>query len=308
MTKKIAVIGANGFLGSHLVDTFVESGHQVTAFDRFSSGTTKFITAPDRLIRGDFEDLDAMVESISDADLVFHALSLTNATSHSEDPAFEMTQNVAQTIRLIDAAAKNNVKEFYFLSSGGTIYGDSRGPSLNENSATFPVSAYGIGKLSVEGYMRYYARSSNLRAVSLRISNPYGARQTAARGQGLIPSVFEKFSLGQPILQYGDGSMQRDYIYVNDLMQMVTRIANASEKHEIYNLGSGRGTSVSEVIGMIAAILKADVELDVRPTPPSFIQNVVLDISRYEGQFGHPSLTEFSAGLEKTINSWRGVR
>jgi UDP-glucose 4-epimerase len=302
---RISIIGANGFLGSHLVDALVREGHTVTAFDRFSGGQRRFTESPDNLIVGDFLNSEDLSKAVAAQDFVVHALSLTNPKIAGNSSTFDIEFNLKQSVRLIDIVSKSNVEHFYFASSGGTVYGDQKLEMYSESDATFPISPYGIGKLTVENYLRYFKVQSGLKSTSFRISNPYGPRQNIERGQGIIPITIDRVNRGLPAIMLGDGEMLRDYIYIDDLISdMVSLINTVNPQFDLYNLGSGTGHSVREIFSTIASCMTTEFEIAIESKPASFVERVVLDTSRVDSELGPRKRTTLEEGIALTVENF----
>lgn len=293
------VVGANGFIGSHLVDALSQAGHEVTAFDRFSTPVVSF-TAEAKVIAGDFlsrGDLDA---AVSGQELVFHFLSTTTPVTAESDPTLDIRTNVAQTVELLQACVEEGIRHVYFGSSGGAIYGQQGRAGYAETDRALPISPYGIGKLTVEHYLHYFRARYGLRSTALRISNPYGPRQRPRRRQGLIPIALRQIALGQPVTRYGNGSMVRDYLFVDDLVKMLLPMIGRETSHDLYNVGSGVGYSVNEVFAALRAVTGRDFRQIEAPTPSTFVDRVVLDVNRYRSEFGDIPITPLEVGIERT--------
>lgn len=303
-SKRAVVIGANGFIGSHLVDNLATSGYEVTAFDRFSSGRHSFESDARRL-RGDFLNTDDIRQAVEGQQLLFHFLSTSTPATAEGDPSFDVRTNVMQSIELMRLAVDAGVEHVYFASTGGAIYGDSGRDTHSESDPTFPVSPYAIGKLSIENYLRYFEARFGLKSTTFRISNPFGTRQNIDRKQGLIPIVLRQVALGLPVTQLGDGSMVRDYIYVEDLVRMILTVVREGASSNLYNLGSGEGRTVSEVLSVIREVTGKDFEVHVAPKPATFVDRITLDIARYTSEFGLVQLTDFAEGVDLT---WQEAR
>ena len=299
------VIGANGFIGSHLVDALAAAGHSVTAFDRFGSGEAKFTAPGVRIMRGDFLNRADLDSAVAGAEYVFHFLSTTSPVTAEGDPTLDVRTNVAQTVELLEASARAGVKHFYFASTGGAVYGPQGRNSYSETDRTEPVSPYAIGKLSIENYLRYFGVMHGLSSTALRISNPYGTRQPEHRRQGLIPIALRQIADGEPIIKYGDGSMVRDYLYVLDLVAMIVAMIGRPHAYSMYNLGSGIGHSVNDVIGSLRRVTGVDFDVIERPTPATFVDRVVLDTTRYQHEFGAAPVTALDLGIEETYREMR---
>ncbi|MBC7595410.1 MAG: NAD-dependent epimerase/dehydratase family protein [Kineosporiaceae bacterium] len=296
------VVGANGFLGSHLVDALAAAGHRVRAFDRFSGERGPIYTAPNvELRRGEFLSRTDLESAVEGQDLVFHFLSTTTPATAERDPTLDVRTNIAQTIELLESCVSAGVQHFYFASTGGAIYGNQGKHLYSEGDRALPVSPYAIGKLTIEHYLRYFQAMHGLDSTILRISNPYGSRQHSTKLQGFIPIALRHIMRGEKVVQFGDGSMVRDYIYVEDAVQMILRIVASGNKSELYNIGSGHGSAVEDVITALRAVTLVDFEIERVAVPPTFVNRVVLDIDRYRSQFGEFTALSLADGIERTF-------
>lgn len=298
----VLVIGANGFIGSHLVDALVESGHHVSAFDRFRSERPTFGSTSVTPIVGDFLSRADIETAVRGQDYVLHFLSTTTPATAENDPTLDIRTNVAQTVELLEACVAASVKHFYFASTGGAIYGSQGKSEYSEADRAVPISPYGIGKLTLENYLGYFKAKHDLSSTVFRVSNPYGTRQRPDRKQGLIPIALRQIVLGKPVMRLGDGSMVRDYIYVDDLVRMISLVVGMETRHVTYNMGSGQGYSVNEVIDSLRRVTGQSFEITVAPKPPTFVDRVVLDTRRWRDEFGDIDLTPLDAGIRKTFD------
>lgn len=295
------VVGGNGFIGSHLVDALAALGHQVRVFDRFSAGVARY-DAPNVLpIAGDFLNAGQLGEAVKGADYVFHFLSTTTPASAEQDPLVDIRTNVTSSVELLRQCAVQGVRHVFYASTGGAIYGSTGPGRVDEAAVPRPVSPYAIGKLTVEGYLRYFRATHGLSSTSFRISNPYGPRQQSTHTQGVIPIFLRAVSRGEPITVYGDGSMVRDYIYVEDLAALVARASLAPPSRDLYNLGSGLGYSVSQLIEVISAVTGITPRIRFVDKPVTFVDKIVLDPTRFEKELGISSaFTSLENGIKKT--------
>jgi UDP-glucose 4-epimerase len=301
----ILVIGANGFIGSHVVDRLVADGHSVTAFDRFSSASPAFVSTPARVVSGDFlsrGDLRAVVEG---QQYVFHLLSTTSPATAEGDPTLDIRTNVAQTVELLEESVAAGIDRFYFASTGGAIYGSQGKNEYVETDRVLPVSPYAIGKLAIENYLGYFAVKHGLNSIAFRISNPYGTRQRPNHKQGLIPIALRQIALGEPVVRLGDGSMVRDYLYVDDLAAMICSTVGHEPEQRIYNIGSGTGHSVNEVLASLERATGGGFAIEERPVPSTFVDRVVLDTHRFRDEFGDTKLTSLDDGIRITNDEIR---
>lgn len=294
------VIGGNGFVGSWLVDELVTRGHEVSVFDRFSAGTVVYRAAGVRRIIGDFMNHASVRDALSGQQYVFHFLSTTTPASAENDPTLDVRTNVASSIELFELAVETGVSCLYFASTGGAIYGDQPPGLITETSLPLPISPYAIGKLAIEGYLRYFARKHGLRSVSFRVSNPYGPRQRSNKTQGVIPIFLRNARNGEPLARYGDGSMVRDFIYVEDAAKLMARVVGRDAEHSVYNIGSGSGHSVSEVLEVVREVSGIKFEVIDRPQPSTYVDHVTLDTSRYVREFGTVDFVPLREGVRRT--------
>jgi UDP-glucose 4-epimerase len=300
----LLVIGANGFLGSHLVDALAARGQRVRAFDRFSSPPRFAPTDAIEVVAGDFFNRADLHEAVVGCGAVFHFLSSSTPATSVGDPTYDLRTNVTPTVELLGTCADEGVGAFFFASSGGTVYGPGAGPLCREDDATRPISPYGIGKATIESYLKYFRATSGLNTVSLRIANPYGPRQGGRHAQGLIPIALRSIRENGTVRQLGDGRMVRDYLHVQDLVTMILTIAESAPEHDVYNLGSGQGVSVKEILGIIHEVTGTDFEIETRDQPASFVERSVLDISRYRREWGEPPTRPLSDGISEV---WRSL-
>ncbi|SEB00722.1 NAD-dependent epimerase/dehydratase family protein [Leifsonia sp. 21MFCrub1.1] len=299
------VIGANGFIGSHLVDGLAAAGHSVRAFDRFSSRRPTF-DAPAEVMVGEFLSRGDIESAVSGQDYVFHFLSTTTPATAETDPTLDIRTNLAQTVELLEASVQAGVRRVYFASTGGAIYGDQGKTVYSEKDPTEPASPYAIGKLAIEQYLRFFRVKHGLASTALRISNPYGTRQHPSKKQGLIPIALRQILTGKPVVQFGDGSMVRDYLYVEDLVRMIVPMVEHEPAHDVYNIGSGSGHSVNEVLDALRRVTNIDFDIERREKPATFVEHVVLDGSRYRTEFGEVELTPLDEGIRRTFAEMKG--
>ncbi len=302
---RILVIGANGFIGSHLTDQLAGEGHEVTAFDRFSSQVPTFASQNVRILVGDFLSRGDIEAAVIGQEYVLHFLSTTTPATAESDPTLDIRTNVAQTVELLEACVSADIRHFYFASTGGAIYGAQGKSEYSEDDRALPVSPYAIGKLTIENYLRYFRATHGLRSTVLRVSNPYGTRQRPNHKQGLIPIALRQIVLGRPVVRLGDGSMVRDYIYVNDLATMIGDIVGREADFDVYNIGSGRGHSVNEVFESLQRVTGGPFAIEQRPVPATFVDRVVLNPNRFRAEFGNRTPTALDDGIRMTYEEIR---
>src|SRR5438270_6907987 len=187
--SKCLVLGANGFIGSHLVDSLVKQGYTIRAFDRFGDRPTNFLSSDNvETYTGDFLNRADLADALKDTDFVFHLVSTTTPATAENDPLVDIDTNVHNTIQLLEECVEAKIKRIFFASTGGAVYGDiDTSEPIDECTNPQPVSPYAIGKLTIEHYLRYFNRKFGLQTLTFRISNPYGERHSPINRQGVIP-------------------------------------------------------------------------------------------------------------------------
>ena len=287
---KVAVTGGAGYIGSHAVAELVSLGHQVTVIDDFSAGHEAAVPKAARLVRGDIGDLTAMTEALAGQDAVIHFAGLLSVAGSMKDPRSYFETNFIKGLALLDSAKAAGVKRFIFSSTCAT-YGVPQGP-LTEDHAKEPVNPYGVSKRAFEQVLEAYARIGQIRAIALRYFNAAGARRDGSLGEDhtheehLIPLALDAAASRRgPLTVYGDdyatpdGTCLRDYIHVDDLARAHALALEAVDRTEApftpINLGTGRGTSVRDVIQSVERVTGTRVPHSVGPRragdPPALV-------------------------------------
>jgi UDP-glucose 4-epimerase len=298
--SKILVLGANGFIGSHLVDALVEKGNTVRAFDRFGDFVAFDATDNVQLFPGDFLNRGDLAEAVKGVEYVFHFISTTTPATAESDPIVDIESNIKMSVELFKACVKAKVKRVIFASTGGAIYGGESKTPHTELDLPKPVSPYAIGKLTIERYLDFFRVVHGLDSISFRISNPYGERQPFHRKQGVIPIFLENLCRGKEITILGDGSMVRDYIYVRDLVSIIAEVFDKPAKHAIYNLGSGVPATVNEVVEVVHKVTGIKPKVVHQEQPATYLHRVVLNTERFAHDFGILPVTDMAKGVRYT--------
>ena len=254
-THKCLVLGASGFIGQNLCQSLLEHGCRVIAFSR-SESNQSFVDKCD-WITGDFREINKFSSMFDGVDYVFHLISTMNPANSNKDLERDVTENLIGTLRLMELCKTKMIKRLIILSSGGTVYGPNVSIPTHESEPCNPNCSYGIVKLAIEKYATLYRRMSWIDSIVLRVSNPYGPYQIS-KDQGFIATAIEKALRNEVIKVWGDGSVVRDYIYVSDVVSAIlaaVKLNNPQAPH-IYNIGSGYGRSIDQVLDSINKIHK----------------------------------------------------
>jgi UDP-glucose 4-epimerase len=272
----------------------------VTVFDRHREGPNRFTGRAVDVVHGDFLNTADVQRALEGQEVVLHLLSTTDPATAEGDPTIDIRTNITSSVQLFAACAAAGISRVYFASSGGAIYGDQDRQVFRETDVTLPVSPYAIGKQTIESYLRYFHRTHGLESTVLRISNPYGPRQNPRKRQGVIPIFLRRVAEGSPLTVFGDGSMIRDYLYVADLAEMVAEAVTVGPRHELYNLGSGVGTSISELVQTVQEVVGREVPVEHMPRPATFVDHVVLSVERFQAEFSTRATTTLTDGIRLT--------
>lgn len=298
---RYAVLGGGGFIGSNLCQALVRQGHSVRAFGRSQSFPAALRGC--EWFQGDFADHASVATAISGCDLVFHLVTATTPAIANVDKVADLNANVASTLHLLDACRQTGVERVVFVSSGGTIYGIPDQVPTPESAPTNPITAYGISKLAIEKYLGLYEYLYGLEYRVLRVANPFGPFQTAIKNQGVIAAFVRRALAGKPIEMWGDGSVTRDYIYVDDVVESLLLAASHGGYGRIFNIGSGEGRSLNDIAHSIKLLLESDIQIERRPGRPVDVPVSILDSSFASEELGWRASTSFENGLASTI-SW----
>ncbi|MCM3269662.1 NAD-dependent epimerase/dehydratase family protein [Paenibacillus elgii] len=247
---KILVTGGAGFIGSHLVDRYVDNGHEVIVLDDLSTGNKDYRNPNAEYILLSLSDprLEAILCDMR-PDLINHHAAQANVRVSVKQPYMDIEMNVTNTVRLLRAAASAKVKKIIFASSGGAIYGDKPRKAISEFYSCKPISPYGINKLAAEQYVRMYSDICGYQWIILRYSNVYGPRQNPLGESGIVSIIMDQLRRGERPVIFGDGEQVRDYIHVDDIVEanmlflQPDRIVN-----EIFNVGTQCGTSLNDLL------------------------------------------------------------
>lgn len=297
---RVLAIGGNGFIGWHLVEALRAGGHDVTVMGRRTNPVRPLANGVG-YVAGDLGDRKRLVHLLSGMDAVVHLASTTVPSTGDRDPAADVSQNLLGTLSLLQTMELVGVERLLFLSSGGTVYGPPREIPVPEMHPLAPTCSYGIVKAAIERYLGFYGRTTGLRPIAIRASNPYGPLQGNVGVQGIIGTFLQRIRDGRPIEIWGDGSVVRDYIYVTDLARLCVT-ALESDRIGAYNGGSGFGTTVREIATLVAGATGVTAEILHRPGRRLDVPVSVLDPTSARADFGWTVETGLAEGIERT---WR---
>ncbi len=300
------ILGGNGFIGSNIARILIENGYNVKILSDLKSGTSNLEPILNRIeiIKGNFLDREIRKKAIEDVEFVFHNISTTNPQTSILNPVHDAESNVIGTIGLLQDIINTDVRKIIFSSSGGTVYGEVTKVPVSEDETTNPISPYGISKLAIEKYLQYFDYAYGLDYTIFRYSNPYGEGQYPSKGLGVIPTFLGNIAKGKSPVIYGDGSVVRDYVYINDIMDvnLIAISRKIKSKYHIFNVGSGTGTSLNELIDIMSDVLGNRIKPEYVNVRKGDVSKIVLDITRIKKEYGWEPKTSLSKGIQNTWN------
>jgi UDP-glucose 4-epimerase len=302
-SMRCVVFGGGGFIGTNLCRALAGKVETLRAFGRRKS----FPEALEGIdwIPGDFKDSSALASAVAGCDVVFHLITSTTPTSANVDKIADLNSNVVSFLHLLEACRLQRVRRVVFVSSGGTVYGIPNRIPTTEDSPTNPITAYGISKLAIEKYLALYEHLYGLEYRVLRVSNPYGPFQTSIRNQGVIAAFLGRALAGKPIEMWGDGSIIRDYIYIDDVVEALQKAAVHEGQARVLNIGSGEGYTLRQLVTAIEKELGLTVKILQYEGRPVDVPCSILDISSATAELGWYPRTSLTDGLEKTAGWMR---
>jgi UDP-glucose 4-epimerase len=303
MKKRFLILGGAGFIGSHLCDALLAMGHLVRVFDRLNVPPYRVFSEQESIewIQGDFSSAADIEQAVNGCQVVFHLVSTTLPKSSNDDPIYDVESNVVGTLKLLDAARRTGVEKVIFVSSGGTVYGVPEYVPIPETHSTNPVSSYGIGKLAIEKYLHLYQVLHGLDYAILRLANPFGERQRANAAQGAVAVFMNRAIQHQPIEIWGDGSVVRDYIYIADVVDALIKAAFYRGKERLFNIGSGQGKSLNDILTAIELLLDYPVPRTYLAGRAFDVPANVLDIAHAQKHLDWFPQVSFEDGLARTL-------
>lgn len=300
---KVVIFGGGGFIGSAVTDRLLAQGHAIRIFERSDVTPYRSFGESESVewIKGDFLNSSHVMEAIDQTDVVVHLVSTTLPMNSNVNPVYDVQSNIVATLQLLGAMVERNVKKIVFISSGGTVYGKPRYTPINETHPTDPLVSYGITKLAIEKYLLMYQHLHAIKPVILRVANPFGERQRVATAQGAVGVFLHRALKREQINVWGDGSVTRDYVHISDVADAFLKAIEYSGQESIFNIGSGRGTTLNELLVTIEKCLGTDVARHYSAGRSFDVPVNVLDISLAVRELGWRPQVSLQDGITRTI-------
>ncbi len=307
---KVLITGSAGFIGSHLTEQLLGDGHTVVGLDNFDEFYDPEIKRRNiqpcqqkknfTLIEADIRDGDTMNEITSDRfDVIVHLAARAGVRPSIAQPALYADVNINGTVTLLEAAKKNNITRFVFASSSSVYGNNKKVPFAEDDNVDFPISPYAATKKACELICHTYHHLYDIDMTCLRFFTVYGPRQRPDLAIHKFALLIEQ---DKPIPVYGDGSMMRDFTYIDDIIDGVVAAIDKCKGYNIYNLGESRPISVIELITQIEKALGKKAVKDFQPLQPGDVEQTYADVTKAIRELGYKPNTTLESGLKKFAN------
>lgn len=297
------IIFGNGFIGTNLCMALAGKVARLKIFGR----RPFYINLPPEVeyIPGDFTDSSAVASALSGCNVVIHLIGGSTPASSNIDKIADVQANIIATLKLLELCKIEKIDRIIFASSGGAVYGISSIFPIAEEAQTNPICAYGISKLALEKYLALFEYLDKIEHRVLRIANPYGPFQRTIRNQGVISIFLKNILQGKAINVWGDGSVIRDYIYIDDVTQAFIRAIVHQGSSRVFNIGSGKGLSLQEIILAMETITGYQCQRNQLPARSLDVPVSILDITKARQELNWQPTVDILEGLQKTIVSMK---
>jgi len=306
MTLKIFVTGGAGFIGSNTVKLLLDKGYDVTIYDNMSKGHKDLIDNRTNFIHGDLNDIELLNKSIKGHDSVIHFASLICVPESVEKIKDYYDVNVTGSFNLLEAMRINSVKRIIF-SSSAAIYGEPSKIPIEEEDLKIPKSPYGTFKLLVEQLLYTFYLSYGINSISLRYFNAYGENELHEPETHAIPNFIKNIMYDKPVDVFGDGNMVRDFIHVEDLAKAHIAALESDIRFGYYNVGSAKGTSVIDVLNIIAELLNKKPNINFHDPRKGDPQKLVACCDKIKRELKWEPKVDLREGLQRTINFFEQI-
>jgi UDP-glucose 4-epimerase len=310
--KSILITGGAGFIGSHLVDNLLSKGHKVTVLDNLANGNLENLRDASEsknlnFIKGDILNFDDCLKATENAEVVYHLACL--GVRHSLHSPFENHQvNAEGSLKMLEAARKNKVKRFFYISTS-EIYGDIKQFPINENGVPLPKTVYGASKLAGENYAYSYFKCYGLDTTILRIFNNYGPRAHYEGDAGeIIPRSIVNILYEKAPIIFGDGSVTRDFYFVKDTAEALSRLIEIDNiSGEIFNIGTGVEITMRQLLEKLIQIMGSNIKIDYMEDRPADVPRLWVDPTKFRNMCQYNARYTFEEGLFETIAYYKDL-
>ena len=303
---KVLVTGGAGFIGSHVVDAYLEDGYEVVIVDDLSTGRLANINPGAKFIQMDIRDprLSEVFER-ERPDYVNHHAAQMDVRRSMVEPLFDAQVNVVGSLNLLECSRKYAVKRFVYISTGGAVYGEPEYLPCDEAHPIQPICPYGASKHTVEHYLYMYAFNYSLEYTVLRYPNVYGPRQDPYGEAGVVAIFCGQMLKEEQVVINGDGEQRRDFVYVGDCARANLLALTVPHPSGIFNLGSGHGTTVNAIFCELKAITGYSRDAQHGPEKLGETRTIYLDARKAREELSWAPQVGLREGLELTVEYFR---
>jgi UDP-glucose 4-epimerase len=297
---RLLILGGSGFIGSNLIETLLHAGYTITNFDRPGTSPAHFSShSAYRFVPGYLSDNSHLrnVFNQEPYDCVVHLVSSLIPSSGYDEFFNDREVNLTAGYEIVKNMMSNGCRRIIYFSSGGTIYGKNGKDVNSENDQLCPLTYYGYSKLAMEEFLKFSSRIHPISHLIVRPSNPYGSGQNLFGKQGLITVALGKILQNQPIEIWGDGQVVRDYLHIRDLSNAIHALVAKGVDNEVYNIGSGQGHSVNEIVRIIHKVTGCNTGVDYKPARPVDIPVNILSIDKITNHTGWKPEVNLEEGI-----------
>lgn len=304
---KVFVTGGCGFIGRHVANTLLSSGHTVVAYDNLRNSPSSIASELEKkgvkVIKGDIQDHKSLSKSVIDCDVAIHLAAQIDVQESIKDPQTTNLVNVTGSVNLFQACVQQGIKNIISASTAA-VYGDSKKQPISENFQANPISPYGASKLAMEYYAKAFANCYDLNCISLRFFNVYGNGQSDAYA-GVITRFMNRIKDNKPLTIYGDGTYTRDFVSIKDVVNAIQasikRIKN--KRGNTYNIASGKYTTIKTLAEMMISISGKPLSIKFTKTKKGDIAKSQPTIKLAQKELGYKPETGLKEGLSELLMS-----
>lgn len=307
--KKCLLIGGAGFIGTKLACNLINNGYDVSICDYTEKEKVSACKMGATYLCMDYFNEELSDEFLSEQNMVILLISSVAPNSSMQKPESCYGKDIVRMIELLEQMRRCKVNQLVFISSGGTIYGNQNVELYTEDMATSPINHYGIMKLTQEKILLMYNELYGMENLIFRLANPYGEGQMSSSGVGAITVFLENIMQNKKIYIYGEGKVIRDYIYIEDAVEMMRRCLDSDRKAvavPIFNVGTGQGCNLIQIIDAIENIVGEKAEIEFISARNIDVRRNVLDISKILSVIGNYQCKTLEDGIKEYYNIKKG--
>lgn len=307
--KRSLLIGGAGFIGTKLACNLRNNGYDVSICDYMDKKniSSQILTLP--YLQLDYFNEELSDEILSEQDMVILLISSVAPNSSMQKPESCYDKDIIRMIELLEQMRRCKVNRLVFISSGGTIYGNLNAKAYSEDMETFPINHYGIMKLTQEKILLMYNQLYGMKNIIFRLANPYGEGQRTSSGVGAVTAFLENIMNNRKICIYGKGEVIRDYIYIEDAVEIMRRCLDCKEKDmevPVFNVGTGQGNNLLQIVAAIEQIVGAKAQIEFISARNIDVKRNVLDISKVISVIGDYQCKTLTEGIREYYNIKKG--